>query len=104
LKNTRNPDREISFDSAGHREVKPHDKELSAPLATSCQEVNSFGEWLMRHDSGNKDHGYAVQSWHLLRVLPASLAVHGGKVEGLRGVTDDGLQGGIRRSWFRIVY
>jgi hypothetical protein len=36
---------------------------------------------------------------------PASLLkIHGGNAEGLRGLTDDGLQGGIRRSWFRIVY
>jgi hypothetical protein len=35
----------------------------------------------------------------LLGVLPRFAGqVHGGKAEGLRGVTDDGLQGGIRRS------
>src|ERR1700680_3002184 len=53
--------------------------------------------------TGDEDHGYRRNLGNLLGVLPRFAGqIHGGKAEGLRGVTDDGLQGGIRRSWLRI--
>jgi len=55
--------------------------------------------------TGDEDHGYRRNLGNLLGVLSRFAGqIHGGKAEGFRGVTDDGPQGGIRRSWLRIVY
>jgi len=67
--------------------------------------VKSFGEWLMPSVLGTKIMAIGAILAICRESCPASLLkIHGGNAEGLRGLTDDGLQGGIRRSWFRIVY
>src|SRR5262249_7030198 len=55
--------------------------------------------------TGHEDHSYRRNFGDLLRVLPCfAWQIDSSKIKRLRGVTDDGLQGGIGRSRFRIVH